>query len=141
MSASPSPIDRRRNWIVLAAIAVILLPVILSVVGRVFALGPTVPEPFLEPPDTTEKTCVRGKTRDWMRFQHMNLLKEIRNDAVRDGRRDPEVSFDKCTDCHKSRKHFCDRCHDQVNLTPDCFDCHWYPEYAEDAEPPVDVED
>jgi len=39
-----------------------------------------------------------------------------------------EVTFDRCWECNVSRTRFCDRCHEVVNLEPDCFDCHYYPE-------------
>jgi len=32
-----------------------------------------------------------------------------------------------CRICHESRAEFCDRCHEAVNLTPDCWNCHDYP--------------
>jgi hypothetical protein len=45
---------------------------------------------------------------------------------VRHGKRG-EVCLSKCGECHKSRERFCDRCHNAVSLTPDCFGCHYYP--------------
>ena len=61
-----------------------------------------------------------------MRFRHIDRLKEMRIDAVRYGKRD--ITFDRCRECHTSRGEFCDRCHRAVNLVPDCFGCHYYPE-------------
>jgi hypothetical protein len=31
-----------------------------------------------------------------------------------------------CSQCHKDKAQFCDKCHTAANLHPDCFDCHSY---------------
>ena len=70
-------------FVVLAAV-VILLPLAYSLVTYVFAGGSVDSEPFLEPPEARFKYCVEDA--EWMRFHHWELLKEIRNDVVRDGK-------------------------------------------------------
>lgn len=92
------------------------------------------PEPFLEMPDERYQECVRDTT--YMRFNHWVLLKEIRDEFVREGTRGEIglVSGSKnCRECHTSRVRFCDQCHNAVSLTPDCFDCHYYPDYPEES--------
>ena len=32
-----------------------------------------------------------------------------------------------CMDCHYNKTRFCDRCHDFVGVTPNCWDCHIEP--------------
>jgi len=113
--------------VVLAAV-VILLPLTYSLVTYVFAGGSVDSEPFLEPPEARFKYCV--KDAEWMRFHHWELLKEIRNDVVRDGNVG-ETTFDDCRACHPNREQFCNKCHDAVNARPDCFGCHYYPESPE----------
>ena len=61
-----------------------------------------------------------------MRFRHMDLLKRVRDEVVREGK-EGAVELDGCSECHTSRERFCNRCHDKVNLNPDCFRCHHYP--------------
>lgn len=76
-------------------------------------------------PDKKYDQCVRDTT--YMRYHHMDLLWELRDRAVRLGDYD-DIGIHTCRQCHKSREKFCNRCHDAVNLSPDCFGCHYYPE-------------
>lgn len=80
-------------------------------------------QPFLEKP-VGENKCIRDTP--YMRYNHMILLKKIRNEALREGKK-TDIGFNNCRQCHTSREKFCDRCHDTVNLKPDCFSCHYYP--------------
>ena len=78
--------------------------------------------------------CV--ESTEHMRASHMELLNHWRDQVVRHGERryrgpdgvEHEMSLSKtCLGCHTSKAEFCDRCHDAVNLVPDCFECHFYP--------------
>lgn len=64
---------------------------------------------------------------DQMRRTHMDFLRHKRAITVREGVRVKEESLLNCISCHPSRTKFCDRCHDYVGVSPDCFDCHNYP--------------
>ena len=77
---------------------------------------------------------------DEMRTNHMDLLNEWRDLAVREGVREyktedgasyPMSLTNNCLDCHKSKKNFCDKCHDYMGVTPYCWDCHVIPEDLE----------
>ncbi len=109
---------------VLMIVAAILLPFAYSVVNAVVAGESDASKPFLERPDAKHESCV--KDTEYMRFHHWELLRRIREEVVRFGIRG-EIGFDRCRECHTSRERFCNRCHDEVNLTPDCFGCHYYP--------------
>ena len=114
-----------RKRVLPVIIAIILFPLVYSIVTRVFAGSSADRQAFPElPPKEVSEECVRPKK--YMRFHHMDLLKEIRVDAVRDGRRG-NINFERCIECHTNHEVFCDRCHGPVNLHPDCFDCHRYP--------------
>jgi hypothetical protein len=39
-----------------------------------------------------------------------------------------------CMDCHDSKEQFCDQCHDYVEVSPFCWDCHLPPEGLEENE-------
>ena len=106
-------------------VVIILLPVAFSVLG--FAMQPSSdpPEVFLEKVDPRWRSCVRDA--EWMRFHHMDFLKDIREDVVRSGIKGG-VTLAGCGDCHVNRVKFCDRCHLVANVTLDCFGCHFYPE-------------
>lgn len=118
--------DSKKKYAIVAVIPIIiiLLPLCYSVIHFTFASTPENPELFLEKPDAQYKNCV--KDVQYMRFHHWELLRRIREEVVRYGKRG-EISLDKCQQCHTSRKQFCDKCHDATSLTPDCFGCHYYP--------------
>jgi hypothetical protein len=120
-------LDKNKSAVVLAILGIIIvLPIAYYVVLD------TVPqeEPFLEMPDPKYQECVRDT--DYMRFHHMDLLKEIRVQVVREGERS-DIGFKDCRDCHTDRSRFCNQCHNIVNLHLDCFGCHNYPETAQDS--------
>jgi hypothetical protein len=105
-------------------ILIILIPLGYSLVRYVFAQEPQGPQPFLEMPDEQYSSCV--KETEYMRYHHWELLKDIREEVIRDGKRG-EIGINKCRECHPNRERFCNQCHDAVNLRPDCFGCHYYP--------------
>jgi hypothetical protein len=108
--------------------ALVLVVAILAPLGLSAVFSGDSTEVFLERPDDRFERCVQpeGKDTMYMRFHHMDFLKEVRDEVLRNGVRG-EIGLDRCKDCHTSRERFCDRCHDKVNLTPDCFGCHYYP--------------
>ncbi len=81
-------------------------------------------QPFIEKPDEKYDKCVRDT--EYMRLNHMDLLKEIRDDAMRRGKRG-EITLNDCRKCHTSRERFCDKCHNVVNAQLDCYGCHYFP--------------
>jgi hypothetical protein len=87
-------------------------------------------EPFLEMPDPKYKECVRDT--EYMRFNHWVLLKELREEVVREGK-EVDVAFSDCRDCHSNREHFCNECHNVANVYLDCFGCHYYPESPQES--------
>jgi hypothetical protein len=103
---------------------VVLCPLGYSIVRGVLAKGPEPGQVFLERPDPKYEACVRDT--EYMRFHHWELLRSVREEVVRYGVRG-EVGLSRCRDCHTSRERFCNQCHNAVSLTPDCFDCHYYP--------------
>lgn len=75
--------------------------------------------------------CVRDP--QWMRKNHMHLLKHQRDEAVRRGIRDDQISLKNCIECHASTKDdsviaredsFCVACHRYEAVKIDCFECH-----------------
>jgi hypothetical protein len=124
-------LEKRRRVVVVTILAiVVLLPVGYYAVRDAF---PKNAAPFLEKPEPKYRKCVRDT--EYMRFHHMDLLKDIRTQVVRVGRRS-EIGLKNCMECHTNRGHFCNQCHNAVNLHLDCFGCHYYPENAnEKAEP------
>ncbi len=71
-----------------------------------------------------------------MRVRHMDVLFEVRDEVVRDGRRNAEWALHGCIECHAvadaagvpvghdDPRHFCRSCHDQTAVAADCFSCH-----------------
>ena len=61
----------------------------------------------------------------YMRFHHMDLLKEVRGDVIRKGIKGG-VTLARCGECHQNRDQFCDKCHEAASVSLDCFGCHFY---------------
>ncbi len=109
-------------------ILIILAPFGYSLVQPVFTRGSSTTDVFLDVP--AEGECVRETA--YMRFHHMDLLKQTREEVIRSGLRG-EVTLSGCRECHTYREGFCNRCHDAVSLILDCFGCHYYPESVADS--------
>jgi hypothetical protein len=120
-----TPQARNRTKLLMAVIAVVLLaPLIYAVASSLFAQQAEMSEVFLEMPDPKHEKCVAETV--YMRYHHWELLREIREEVVRYGKRG-EVGLYMCKDCHTSRERFCNKCHNAVSAYPDCFGCHHYP--------------
>ncbi|MFZ3042972.1 MAG: hypothetical protein WA108_14495 [Thiobacillus sp.] len=70
---------------------------------------------------------------DFMRRNHMELLKHHRDEAVIEGIRTKKYSLKECISCHTSettgsvaaaKDDFCVSCHSYAAVKIDCFDCH-----------------
>jgi len=116
--------QRRRG--VTFALALMTLPLLFALVG--FSTRLVAQTPWLEPP-RPNTTCILP--REQMRYQHMIHLKALRDRVVRQGQRadlagaQPQ-GMSSCRTCHAQRERFCDRCHEQAGVWPDCFGCHAY---------------
>ena len=84
---------------------------------------------------TEEKNCVEPV--QYMRESHMQLLNDWRDTVVREGKRVYAAADGKmhtmsltntCLSCHSNKADFCDRCHNYVEVTPTCWNCHVIPE-------------
>jgi hypothetical protein len=69
----------------------------------------------------------------FMRRNHMDLLKHHRNETMRKGIRTTRHSLKQCVECHASSKtgsvaaskdDFCAACHTYAAVKLDCWDCH-----------------
>jgi hypothetical protein len=99
------------------------------------------PEPSLKTPEIQKlkvKECVEPKA--FMRANHMQMLDEWRDQALRRGQRvyvsSRGVRFDislqnTCMRCHSNKKKFCDECHNYLAVRPYCWDCHVAPKEKE----------
>ncbi len=90
--------------------------------------------PRLELPPGGQKQCVEPV--DYMRKNHVDLLKSWKDGVVREGRTEYVASDGKkytmnltntCLNCHSNKEKFCDRCHEYVKASPRCWDCHNVP--------------
>ena len=85
---------------------------------------------------TDEKQCVMPT--EYMKSDHMDLLNQWRNSAVRENDRihisHENRKFNKsltntCLNCHSNKAEFCDECHNYSAVDePDCWNCHVVPE-------------
>ncbi|MDA8087985.1 MAG: sulfate reduction electron transfer complex DsrMKJOP subunit DsrJ [Nitrospiraceae bacterium] len=97
----------------------------------------TTPKPSLNTPVINQmkvKHCVEPKA--FMRANHMQLLNEWRDSALRQGQRDYVSSTGEtynislqntCLHCHSNKEKFCDRCHNYMAVHPYCWSCHFAP--------------
>lgn len=98
-----------------------------------YNLGRAYKAPELQLPEN-EDSCVENT--EWMRAEHMQLLDDWRDEALREKNRiyvtssgeKVQISLQRtCMDCHESKEKFCDRCHNTVSVNPYCWDCHIAP--------------
>lgn len=73
---------------------------------------------------------------DFMRRNHMELLKHQRDETMLNGVRSEQYSLKECLSCHAvygpdaipvtvaDPSHFCRSCHDYAAVSIDCFQCH-----------------
>jgi hypothetical protein len=123
---------RISSW-VLAVVLVCLA----SLVGLAFAaetesVTSGVPLPVI--PEGQGEACVEDT--DFMRRNHMDMLKHQRDETMLRGLRTEQYSLKECISCHvvngpdskpvnfTSSQHFCRSCHDYAAVNIDCFQCH-----------------
>lgn len=83
-----------------------------------------------------EKTCIEDT--QFMRAQHMRLLNEWRDEALRkenrvyvsalDGRKWTISLQNTCMKCHNNYEEFCQKCHVANSVYPYCWTCHIIPQ-------------
>ncbi len=92
------------------------------------------PEPELSAKAKEAGKCVESKA--FMTTNHMKLLDQWRNEAVRDGKSyytstDGTTYYKSlqvtCLGCHTNKAKFCDKCHNYADVNPFCWDCHFDP--------------
>jgi len=80
------------------------------------------------------KECVEPKS--FMITEHMKILDDWRNEAIREADRTYKSKsgkiYDKslqntCMQCHSNKSKFCDQCHNYLGVDPFCWDCHIEP--------------
>ena len=81
------------------------------------------------------KECIEPVA--FMRPEHMQILNEWRDAAIRDGKRTYVASTgtlweaslqNSCMRCHTDQQAFCGACHNANSVRPDCWSCHIEPE-------------
>ncbi len=115
---------RLANWLRLAALSVATTFVVAALPA---AAGVDLPK--LE--KGKGEKCVEDT--QFMRKNHMVLLKHQRDETMRKGIRTTKHSLKKCVECHASEKtgsvaatkeDFCAACHSYASVKLDCWDCH-----------------
>ncbi len=82
-----------------------------------------------------EKNCIENT--EFMRAQHMRLLDEWRDQALREGNRVYVSALNgkkwaislqnTCVKCHNNYAEFCEKCHVANSVSPYCWTCHIIP--------------
>jgi hypothetical protein len=104
-----------------------------------FTGGETAPMTDLAYPENEDqKECVYSA--EYMRASHMDLLNDWRDKVVREGHRTYTTTTGKkfemsmtntCLGCHSNKAQFCDKCHNYLEVSPYCWDCHVDPSQLE----------
>ena len=110
--------------------SLLLFVVALAIAAPVSAADSSrVPKPVIEAGKGEQ--CVENT--DFMRRNHMELLKHQRDATTHQGIRTRKHSLNGCIECHASRKNnsvvgsdqnFCQSCHSYAAVKLDCFECH-----------------
>jgi hypothetical protein len=119
-------LNKRRLAVAAVVLAAVAAPVLAITTGKAKS-------PVGAPVITVGKgeRCVEDT--QFMRRNHMNLLKHQRDKTLREGIRTTQHSLQGCIDCHAtgtsksvtgSRDNFCQGCHEYVAVKLDCWDCH-----------------
>ncbi len=84
---------------------------------------------------TNEKTCIEDT--EFMRANHMRLLNEWRDQALREENREYVSALtgkkfaislqNTCMKCHNNYAEFCEKCHVANSVYPYCWTCHIIP--------------
>jgi hypothetical protein len=116
------------------AVIIIVIVLLLLALPFVYAKISRGAAPVLAPPPGGEKQCVEPV--EYMRKHHVDVLKEWRDDRVREGKTKYVSSTGRtydinltgtCLGCHSNKADFCDRCHNYMRVEPSCFECHVVP--------------
>lgn len=111
-------------------LALVTFPLYSNFGKSVATLTPSLDTPVIQ--QLEKKECVEPK--DFMRAEHMKLLNDWRDAAVRDTNRvyvsssgrHYDISLqDTCMKCHSNKETFCNSCHDYAGVKPYCWDCHF----------------
>lgn len=108
--------------------------------GAVFALAGVAHADKNWRQNGTSRAAVEGgqcvRPTDWMRRNHMALIKHDRTVTVHEGVRTLDGSLAECVACHANKDdnggyvpvtapdQFCAGCHEFTGTTLDCFTCH-----------------
>ena len=115
-------------------IGIAIMVLLLSSPFWVGLFGSKYTETGITPPKNSSTECIED--RDFMRAQHMRLLNEWRDAALRDENREYVAKNGKkwaislqntCLKCHENYNSFCEKCHVANSVSPYCWTCHIIP--------------
>ncbi|MBR4741714.1 MAG: sulfate reduction electron transfer complex DsrMKJOP subunit DsrJ [Desulfovibrio sp.] len=114
-------------------VGIVILVVLLTSPFWVGIFGTTYTTTGVTNPSDTQN-CIENT--DFMRAQHMRLLNEWRDEALRNENRTYiakngkkwEISLQNtCLKCHPNYSTFCEKCHLSNSVSPYCWTCHIIP--------------
>lgn len=128
-----------KKYVIILIIALVLIffsPLIYNISAPAFE------SEMPELQDAEGENCMEDA--EWMKANHMDLLKDVRHTSIREMDRtyvsedygtEYNASIEQCFECHTSQEDFCGTCHEYNGVDPYCFECHSKPsvldEYGE----------
>jgi hypothetical protein len=124
----------RRSSIVTSAVLLVLMTGLAAIAQAAEEGNATSRVPMPVIPMGMGERCVEDT--DYMRRNHMDMLKHQRDETMLRGVRTKQYSLKECINCHAVEgqgsvpvtaadpQHFCRSCHDYAAVSIDCFQCH-----------------
>jgi len=109
---------------------IVTFPFYTNIGKPVAKIKPDLKTPVIEQLDVKE--CIESK--ELMRTEHMKILNQWRDSALREDKREYinskgkvyEIALQKtCMKCHSNKDKFCDMCHTYAGVSPYCWKCHF----------------
>ena len=125
-----------RGWFGSIMVAIFLSGAGIAVTAVAIWAWPVAAGDGARPHVTKPKSGECVKDADFMRSNHMDILKHKRDLTMRQGIREGKDGLKNCVTCHAindlkgepigidDSRHFCRTCHDYAAVTIDCFQCH-----------------
>ena len=119
----------RRVLFIVVFLGIALMPLLANGGQAAAQATPALDTPEIQ--SMSDPRCI--ESTEYMRAEHMTMLKGWRDEVVRSGATEYVSSSGQlyemsltgtCFSCHSNEREFCDSCHTYIAVEPDCWNCH-----------------